>query len=497
MVKQNLSEQLDKIVEALVARSDAPTRKMRPSDPKLTPFVGTVAALRDLPRQDFRMRLKSDLERRAMMASKPEMVPEVLEGVIPYLVVSDAAAAIEFYKKAFGASETLRLSGPGPKIGHAEIKIGNSTIMLSDEFVDYGAVSPKTLGGSPAKIHIYVNDVDTVARQAVAAGAKIVRPVQDQFYGDRSGQFADPFGYVWILATQKEKMSGAEMQRRFDAMVNQQSDATATQASAEPRVSPIPKGFRTVTPYLMATDVPQLVDFVQRIFGAEEIMRSTGGSGGGIHSEVRIGNSMLMIGGGGPGLSWKGTPAPSAFHVYVGNVDATYNRAIEAGATAIHEVVDQPYGERGGSVKDMAGNHWYIAFPTYLGDKYTADAVQTVQAYMHPLRAAPVAEFLKRAFGAEESGRYASPDGVIHHTTVRIGDSNLEMGEAHGPYQPMPTTFYLYVPDADALYARALQAGAVSVHPVADQPYGDRSGGVKDPFGNTWYIATHIRDVRS
>jgi PhnB protein len=119
-----------------------------------------------------------------------------------------------------------------------------------------------------------------------------------------------------------------------------------------------------------------------------------------------------------------------------------------------------------------------------------------VQAYLHPLRAAPVADFLKRAFGAEESGRYASPDGVIHHTTVRIGDSNLEMGEAHGPYQPMPTTFYLYVPDADALYARALQAGAVSVHPVADQPYGDRSGGVKDPFGNTWYIATHIRDVQ-
>lgn len=430
------------------------------------------------------------------MASKPEMISEGLEGVIPYLVVSDATAAIEFYKKAFGAVETLRLNGPGARIGHAEIKIGNSTIMLSDEFAEYGAVSPKTLGGSPAKIHIYVKDVDTLARQAVAAGARIVRPVQDQFYGDRSGQLADPFGYVWILATQKEKVSGAEMQQRFDAMMKQQSEAAATQVSEAPRVSPVPKGFHTVTPYLMASDAPQLIDFVKRIFDAEEIMRSVGGSGGGIHAEVRIGNSMLMIGGGGPGLSWKGTPAPSAFHVYVGDVDAAYNRAIEAGATSIQEVVDQPYGERSGSVRDKAGNNWYIAFPTYLGDKYTPDAIQTVQAYLHPLRAAPVADFMERAFGAEESGRYTSPDGVIPHTTIRIGDSNLEMGEANGPYQPMPTTFYLYVPDADTVYARALQAGATSVHPVMDQPYGDRSGGVKDPFGNTWYIATHIRDVR-
>ncbi len=280
-----------------------------------------------------------------------------------------------------------------------------------------------------------------------------------------------------------------------EATTRQQNQTAEGQPKAARRVNPIPAGFRTITPYLIVSDVPALVDFLKLVFDATEITRSTGGSGGGMHSEVRIGNSMLMIGGGGPGLSWKGVPAPSSFHVYVQDVDSAYKRALEAGATSIHEVVDHEYGERGGSVKDSSGNHWYIAFPTYLGDEYDPDAVQTVQAFLHPSSAAPVAEFLKRAFAAEELGRYTSPEGVIEHTTVRIGDSTLEMADAHGPYQPMPTTFYLYVPDVDAVYVGALQAGAVDISPVVDQPYGDRSGGVKDPFGNTWYIATHIRDA--
>ena len=104
--------------------------------------------------------------------------------------------------------------------------------------------------------------------------------------------------------------------------------------------------------------------------------------------------------------------------------------------------------------------------------------------------------FLRRAFGAEELEKYASPDGVIHHAKIKIGDSMLEMGEAHGPYQPMPSTFYLYVPNVDATYSRALNAGATSTSEPVDQPYGDRSAGVKDVFGNQWYIATQIRETR-
>jgi PhnB protein len=111
------------------------------------------------------------------------------------------------------------------------------------------------------------------------------------------------------------------------------------------------------------------------------------------------------------------------------------------------------------------------------------------------LRAAAVIDFLKRAFGAEEIARAASPDGVIHHASVKIGDSYIEMGEAHGKYQPMPAMFYLYVPDCDTLYRRALTAGATSISEPKDQPYGDRSGAVKDAFGNQWYIATHIKDM--
>ncbi len=114
---------------------------------------------------------------------------------------------------------------------------------------------------------------------------------------------------------------------------------------------------------------------------------------------------------------------------------------------------------------------------------------------MHPLRAEPLIQFLKLAFQAQELGRAASPDGVIHHVTMKIGDSCVEMGEAQGPYRPMRSMFYLYVPDCDAIYRRALAAGATSISAPKDQDYGDRSAGVKDVFGNQWYIATHIKDV--
>jgi len=217
------------------------------------------------------------------------------------------------------------------------------------------------------------------------------------------------------------------------------------------------------------------------------------GGAGGLHAEARIGDSMLMVGGGLPGREFRGTANATALHVYVEDVDAIYRKALDAGATSMGAPVDQEYGERSASVKDPAGNWWYIA--THKGPRYVPEGLNDVNVYMHPLRGEPVISFLKRAFGAQEIARHASPDGVIHHAEIRVGSSVVELGEAHGPYQPMKSTFYMYVPVVDAVYHRALQAGATSISAPADQPYGDRNAGVGDPFGNQWYISTHIKDV--
>jgi len=129
------------------------------------------------------------------MAVKP--IPDGYHTVTPYLVVKGAASAIDFYKKAFGATELMRMAGPDGRVGHAEIRIGDSPIMLADEFPEMGFKGPQSLGGSAVGILLYVKDVDTLFNQAVAAGGKVSRPVKDQFYGDRSGTLTDPFGHVW------------------------------------------------------------------------------------------------------------------------------------------------------------------------------------------------------------------------------------------------------------------------------------------------------------
>jgi len=133
------------------------------------------------------------------------------------LIIDGAANAIEFYKKAFGATELMRFPMPGGKLGHAEIKIGDSPIMMADEAPEMGYTSPKSLGGSAVSIMLYVEDVDSVFNRAVAAGASVREALQDKFYGDRSGTLTDPFGHIWHIATHKEDVSPEEMQRRMNA----------------------------------------------------------------------------------------------------------------------------------------------------------------------------------------------------------------------------------------------------------------------------------------
>jgi PhnB protein len=480
-------EQLNRAIDVMLARTDGRPAKV---DASVEPLVRVAAGLRDLPREEFKARLKSELlEGRKTMSTVAEPITAVHTIATPRITFKDAAKAIEFYKQAFGAKEVMRFETE-TGIPHAQITIGDSSIILSDEWPEGGRFSAETLGSSPVQLSLGVEDVDSFAKRAVDAGLKVILPIKDQFYGRREGSFVDPFGYTWNISTVKEEMSVEEMHRRMKGLTT--GPEGGQMSKKDERVKPVPPGFRTVTPYMIAADGDAILAFAKNAFGAEQVLRVIGGVGG-IHGETRIGDAMLMMGGGIPGKPFNAKPNATALHIYVEDTDAAYKKALQAGATSISEPQDHEYGERGASVKDPFGNLWYIA--THQGESYVPKGLNNVNVYMHPLRAEPVIGFLKRAFGAQEVAKYASPDGVVHHAEIRVGDSVVEMGEAHGPYQPMQSTFYMYVPDCDAVYRRALAAGAKSISEPVDQPYGDRSGGVTDPFGNTWYVATHIKDV--
>jgi PhnB protein len=139
--------------------------------------------------------------------------------VYPYLRLHDAAAAIGFYEKAFGARELLRLQEPGGRIGHTEVRIGSATVMLADEYPEHGIVGPRTLGGTTFSLHLHVDDVDAAFERAVAAGATVVRPLENQFYGERSGMVRDPFGHEWLLGGHIEDVTPEEMKRRYTELM--------------------------------------------------------------------------------------------------------------------------------------------------------------------------------------------------------------------------------------------------------------------------------------
>src|SRR5262245_5005780 len=152
--------------------------------------------------------------------AKVKSIPDGYPRVTPYLHVDGAAKAIDFYTKVLGAKERMRMPAPNGRIGHAELQIGSSVIMLADEFPEMNVLGPKRVGGTPVTIHVYVDGVDEVFARAVSLGAKSVRPVENQFYGDRSGQFEDPFGHLWNVATHVEDVSPEEMQKRAAKMMS-------------------------------------------------------------------------------------------------------------------------------------------------------------------------------------------------------------------------------------------------------------------------------------
>ena len=189
MAERSIIDQLDDAVSAMFDGSETDRAAI---DVSLLELVDMAHQLRGLPREEFRKHLKDELIRSDTMSSPKMKVEPTQPTFSVYLCFSDAAGAIEFYKQAFGAEELMRLAEPSGKVGHAELKIGESVIKLSDEYPDYGAFSPQTLGGSPVRLHLSVADVDAFVEKAVTLGASIVRPIEDQFYGDRSGTDSRP-----------------------------------------------------------------------------------------------------------------------------------------------------------------------------------------------------------------------------------------------------------------------------------------------------------------
>ncbi len=246
-------------------------------------------------------------------------------------------------------------------------------------------------------------------------------------------------------------------------------------------------GFTAITPYAQVQDVERLITFAKEVFGAEEVERSRG-SAGGLHCELRIGDSMVMVGGGvPPDAEEVMRPArPAALHIYVDDVDAVYQRALDAGAQSLGAPDERHYGERAGFVKDPTGNEWYIA--THTGPSYSAEGFRTVTPSLRGPNAAAFIDFSEAALGARTEMRADDPQGAVQHAVLRIDGAAVEVS----PGERLRTGIYLYVADCDALYQRAVAAGAKALGPPADMPDGDRMGAVEDPWGNEWYIASHL-----
>jgi PhnB protein len=278
----------------------------------------------------------------------------------------------------------------------------------------------------------------------------------------------------------------SDLQRRTSMSDATGATAAGTGEAKARGVHYLRPGLTSITPYIVVRGAAQFMEFLKAAFEGTERMRVPMTDGSIMHAEMAIGNGAIEVSDG----SEAYPAAPGAIHLYVDDADATYARALGAGATSLYPVVDQPWGDRQGAVKDQFGNHWYIAKP--IGWTPGPEGLRTVQSFLHLREAHKMIPFLESAFGAEALGVAKSTEGAVLHGTMRIGNATLEIDEAHGEFQPMPCHLHVYVPDTDAVYAQALRAGATSIETPQDKPYGDRSAGVKDAWGNSWFIATHL-----
>ncbi len=492
MDNQRLHEQLDGMIQALVAvgggsshsngdyapvviavTSDDKMYTSATLDPEAAELVATARRLVSLPREDFKARLKADLERSATMATPATQStsasattreflprPEGYRSVTPYLTVKNAPELLDFIQRAFGAKVIEQVKGPAGRV-HAEAQIGDSVVML---------------GGSPAgpwfptSIHLRVDAVDKVYERAVAAGATSVFAPREMEYGERAATVIDVTGNHWYIATPHAKSH----------WLPEMSD---------------------VTIYLHPRSSSALIDFAKGAFGAQEIMRA---EDGGVvhHAKLRVGDSVIEMG----DADGENEPMPSMFYFYVPDVDASYHQALASGAKSLAAPAVMPYGDYVGSVEDPAGNQWYMAAAvrahrpsraahqsagsasTAAKVRYIPRGFRTLTPYMLVNGAAREIEFLKAGLGAVEKFRVPGPGGAdrVMHAQLQIGDAVVELADATPEFPARAMLNMLYVPDPDAAYALAMAAGATSVYPVGDKPWGDRDGGVASPGGVAW-----------
>lgn len=245
-----------------------------------------------------------------------------------------------------------------------------------------------------------------------------------------------------------------------------------------------------VTPYVMTQDIEPAIAFAKHAFGAEEVHRSIG-SAGGIHCQLRIGDSVVFFGGAVPGEPVK--PRLIGLHMYVEDVDAVFRLAIEAGGVSLGVPADRPYNERAGFVRDPAGNHWFIA--TRTGPTYFAREPRTITPQLY-IRRTPdgggsqFIAFLQAAFDADVELRHDRPDGRIAHAVVRIRGTAVEIAEPGDGGVNAPSALIVSLDELDAAYERAIAAGARPLFPPAAQTFGGRMGGVADAWGNEWFLAS-------
>ena len=325
-------------------------------------------------------------------------IPAGFFAITPQLTVQGVDQAVEFYVAALGASKVLAMTGPDGKTLHAELKIGDSMVFIDEEMDDNK--SPRTLGGTPGSLMLYVMDADATYAAAVAAGAKPEQPLEDQFWGDRYGTVIDPFGHRWAIATQIEALTTAQTEQRAAIMFGADGgkkgkkptrpgkrapvEPAWKKVAGTPATSPIPEDYHSVTMALTVNDAAALIDFYKAAFAATEIERMPAADGKVLHAGLRFGDSRVILGDEFPGTGVKSAKtlggSPMVLHLYSTDTDATFARATAAGAKITMPVADMFWGDRYGAVTDPAGFTWGLA--THKEDLSPAQMNERMQAQM-------------------------------------------------------------------------------------------------------------------